>query len=358
MQALAKRTVEEFGRIDILINNAGILRDKSFAKMEMADFRAVVDVHLIGSANASRAVWDIMKGQNFGRILMTTSTSGVYGNFGQSNYGAAKAGLVGLMNVLHFEGDRYDIHVNAIAPTAATRMTGDVLDEEMLVRLAPENVVPAALFLVSDQAPSRTMLLAGAGTVARMAIVESEGVYLPKSERTPEAVAAAFKRSATYPTLSRPMPVWRMLIALSRPPAHMRSSNDGLKTRPKAEPRSAYREFYQMQTRWSDMDIYGHVNNVVYMQYCDAALNRSLIAAGALICLAPRPLVSLRAIRRIISPRFPTRTMSLLGFVSSISAIPVCCGDLAFSRMAKSWPQLKANMCMSMSTETRDARLR
>ena len=194
MQALAKRTVEEFGRIDILINNAGILRDKSFAKMDMADFRAVVDVHLIGSANASRAVWDVMKGQNYGRILMTTSTSGVYGNFGQSNYGAAKAGLVGLMNVLHFEGDKYDIHVNAIAPTAATRMTGDVLDEEMLVRLAPENVVPAALFLVSEQAPSRTVLLAGAGTVARMAIVESEGVYLPKGERTPEAVAAAFTK--------------------------------------------------------------------------------------------------------------------------------------------------------------------
>ncbi|PRA51928.1 SDR family NAD(P)-dependent oxidoreductase [Brucella pituitosa] len=194
MQALAKRTFEEFGRIDILINNAGILRDKSFAKMEMADFRAVVDVHLIGSANASRAVWDVMKGQNYGRILMTTSTSGVYGNFGQSNYGAAKAGLVGLMNVLHFEGDKYDIHVNAIAPTAATRMTGDVLDEEMLVRLAPENVVPAALFLVSEQAPSRTVLLTGAGTVARMAIVESEGVYLPKGERTPEAVAAAFTK--------------------------------------------------------------------------------------------------------------------------------------------------------------------
>lgn len=194
MQALAKRAVEEFGRIDILINNAGILRDKSFAKMEMADFRAVVDVHLIGSANASRAVWDVMKGQNYGRILMTTSTSGVYGNFGQSNYGAAKAGLVGLMNVLHFEGDKYDIHVNAIAPTAATRMTGDVLDEEMLVRLAPENVVPAALFLVCEQAPSRTVLLAGAGTVARMAIVESEGVYLPKGERTPEAVAAAFTK--------------------------------------------------------------------------------------------------------------------------------------------------------------------
>ncbi|MFD2651612.1 SDR family NAD(P)-dependent oxidoreductase [Brucella rhizosphaerae] len=192
MQALAKRAVDEFGHIDILINNAGILRDKSFAKMGMADFRAVVDVHLIGSANASRAVWDVMKGQNYGRILMTTSTSGVYGNFGQSNYGAAKAGLIGLMNVLHFEGQKYGIHINAIAPTAATRMTGDVLDEEMLVRLAPENVVPAALFLVSEQAPSRTTLLAGAGTVARMAIVESEGVYLQKGERTPEAVAAAF----------------------------------------------------------------------------------------------------------------------------------------------------------------------
>lgn len=194
MQALAKRTVEEFGRVDILINNAGILRDKSFAKMEMSDFRAVVDVHLIGSANASRAVWEIMKGQNYGRILMTTSTSGVYGNFGQSNYGAAKAGLVGLMNVLQLEGDKYDIHVNAIAPTAATRMTGDVLDEEMLVRLAPENVVPAALFLVGERAPSRTVLLAGAGTVARLAIIESEGVYLPKGERTPEAVAAAFTK--------------------------------------------------------------------------------------------------------------------------------------------------------------------
>src|SRR5690606_20411637 len=196
------------GRIDILINNAGILRDKSFAKIEMADFRAVVDVHLIGSANASRAVWDIMKGQNFGRILMTTSTSGVYGNFGQSNYGAAKAGLVGLMNVLHFEGDRYDIHVNAIAPTAATRMTGDVLDVEMLVRLAPENVVPAALFLVSDQAPSRTVLLAGAGTVARMAIVESEGVYLPTSERTPAAVASSFKKIGAISTYTETVAGW------------------------------------------------------------------------------------------------------------------------------------------------------
>ncbi|HBQ34232.1 MAG TPA: 3-oxoacyl-ACP reductase [Ochrobactrum anthropi] len=194
MLAMAEAAKARWGRIDILINNAGVLRDKSFAKMTPEDFRFVVDVHLIGSASATKAVWDTMREQGYGRILMTTSTSGVYGNFGQSNYGAAKAGLVGLMNVLHFEGDKYDIHVNAIAPTAATRMTGDVLDEEMLVRLAPENVVPAALFLVSEKAPSRTVLLAGAGTVARMAIVESEGVYLPKGERTPEAVAAAFTK--------------------------------------------------------------------------------------------------------------------------------------------------------------------
>ena len=192
MEALAARAVDTFGRIDVLINNAGILRDKTFAKMAMDDFRAVVDVHLIGSANATKAVWETMRAQGHGRILMTSSTSGVYGNFGQSNYGAAKAGLIGLMNVLHFEGARYGIHVNAILPTAATRMTGDMMDEEMLRHLAPENVVPAALFLVSDDAPSRTALLAGAGTVARMAIVESEGIYLPEGNRTPEAVASAF----------------------------------------------------------------------------------------------------------------------------------------------------------------------
>ena len=192
MEALAARAVDTFGRIDVLINNAGILRDKTFAKMTMEDFRAVVDVHLIGSANATKAVWETMRAQGHGRILMTSSTSGVYGNFGQSNYGAAKAGLIGLMNVLHFEGAKYGIHVNAILPTAATRMTGDMMDEEMLRHLAPENVVPAALFLVSNDAPSRTALLAGAGTVARMAIVESEGIYLPEGNRTPEAVASAF----------------------------------------------------------------------------------------------------------------------------------------------------------------------
>ncbi|MCG5242314.1 SDR family NAD(P)-dependent oxidoreductase [Azospirillum doebereinerae] len=195
--AMVGRVHGLWGRVDVLINNAGILRDKSFAKMELEDFRSVVDVHLMGAANVTHAVWPIMRAQNYGRILMTTSTSGVYGNFGQSNYGAAKAGLVGLMNVLHLEGIRNGIHVNAVAPTAATRMTSDILDETALARLNPDFVTPAALFLVSEQAPSRTVILAGAGTYARLAIVESDGVYLPEGERTPEAVAARFADIAT-----------------------------------------------------------------------------------------------------------------------------------------------------------------
>jgi NAD(P)-dependent dehydrogenase (short-subunit alcohol dehydrogenase family) len=196
VDAMVATIMDTWGRIDILINNAGILRDKSFAKLPIDDFRLVVEVHLMGAATCSKAVWPIMREQNYGRILMTTSTSGVYGNFGQSNYGAAKAGQVGLMNVLHLEGAKYGIAVNALAPTAATRMTADLFDAESLAALKPEYVTPAALFLVSENAPSRTVLLAGAGTYARMAIIESEGVFLPEDERTPEAVAAAFDRIA------------------------------------------------------------------------------------------------------------------------------------------------------------------
>lgn len=196
VDAMVARAMDAWGRIDILINNAGILRDKTFAKMTLDDFRAVVEVHLMGAATCSKAVWAIMRDQQYGRILMTTSTSGVYGNFGQSNYGAAKAGQVGLMNVLHLEGAKYGIAVNALAPTAATRMTQDLFDPAALEALKPEYATPAALFLVSEQAPSRTVILAGAGTYSRLAIVESEGVFLPEGERTPEAVAAAFDRIA------------------------------------------------------------------------------------------------------------------------------------------------------------------
>ncbi len=202
--AMAGRAMDAWGRIDILINNAGILRDKTFAKMSVEDFNAVVDVHLTGSANCARAVWPVMREQHYGRILMTTSTSGMYGNFGQANYGAAKAGVVGLMNVLHLEGARHGIHVNALVPTAATRMTAEMFDADTLQALDPTYVTPAALFLVSNTAPSRTALLAGAGTYARLAIVESEGLYFREAERTPENIAAHFDEIASLSSLVEP----------------------------------------------------------------------------------------------------------------------------------------------------------
>ncbi|WP_417741885.1 SDR family NAD(P)-dependent oxidoreductase [Salipiger sp.] len=197
MAALVDQTLSAFGRIDVLINNAGILRDKSFAKMEIDDFRRVVDVHLLGTAIATKAVWVQMREQGYGRILVTSSTSGSYGNFGQANYGAAKMGVLGLMNVLHFEGAKYGIHLNAILPTAATRMTGDMMDPAMLELLAPELVSPAAVWLVSRDAPSRTALLAGAGTVARLALVESQGVCFAGTEFTPSAVGDRFDEIAS-----------------------------------------------------------------------------------------------------------------------------------------------------------------
>ncbi len=189
VDALVAGVVEKWGRIDILINNAGILRDKSFAKMETDDFRKVLEVHLMGSVHCTRAVWPYMAGAGYGRILMTTSTSGIYGNFGQSNYGAAKSGLVGLMNVLAVEGERKDIRVNAIAPTAATRMTEDLLPQQVLDIMGPETIAPGALFMVSDHAPTKTILGAGAGVFAVSQMVESRGVFLPEDARTPEVVA-------------------------------------------------------------------------------------------------------------------------------------------------------------------------
>lgn len=181
--------IDEWGRVDILINNAGILRDKSFAKSDLNAFRKVVDVHLMGSVNCSHAVWPHMVKQGYGRILMTTSASGIYGNFGQANYGAAKSAVVGLMNVLAIEGESKGIRVNSLAPTAATQMTEDLLEPQELARLAPEAVSPGAVFMVSPDAPTKTILAAGAGVFAVARMEESDGVYLPESLRTAEQIA-------------------------------------------------------------------------------------------------------------------------------------------------------------------------
>ncbi len=192
VQAMVARARERWGGVHILINNAGILRDKSFAKMDMADFRTVLDVHLIGSANCAKAVWEPMRQQNHGRILMTSSSSGLYGNFGQANYGAAKLGILGLARTLSIEGAKHDIRVNTIAPTAATRMTADLFPPEMLTAFNPETVAPAALFLVSDEAPQGAIVGAGGGVVQAAYVTLTLGVAL--SELTPEAVAADWPR--------------------------------------------------------------------------------------------------------------------------------------------------------------------
>lgn len=187
---MVAKTMEAWGRIDILINNAGILRDKTFAKMSIADFRKVVEVHLMGTAICTHAVWPIMRDQKYGRIVVTTSASGVYGNFGQVNYGAAKAGMIGLMNVLHLEGAKYDIRINTLAPTAATRMTEELLPEPVKELLVPESITPGVLYLVSKDAPSRVILGAGGGSYAQTRIYETPGITLLGDDNTPEAVAA------------------------------------------------------------------------------------------------------------------------------------------------------------------------
>ena len=188
--AMVARAEALWGRVDILVNNAGILADKSFAKMDMAAFRRVVDVHLLGSANCTKAVWDGMRARNYGRVVFTTSSSGLYGNFGQANYGAAKAALVGLMNVLHLEGEKHDIRVNALAPMAQTAMTDGLFPPDEAALLKPEAVTPALLFLVGQDAPSRTILGAGAGSVAVTRIVEGPAIFLGEAGITPEGIAA------------------------------------------------------------------------------------------------------------------------------------------------------------------------
>ncbi len=176
---MVKDAMDAWGRIDILIANAGILRDKTFAKMEFGDFNVVVDVHLFGTVKPVKAVWEIMRAQNYGRIVVTTSSSGLYGNFGQSNYGAAKLGLIGLMNTLKLEGQKNNVHVNAISPVAATRMTENLgMPAEVLDQLKPELVTPGVVFLCSEEAPTGAILTAGAGAFALARIVETEGVAI------------------------------------------------------------------------------------------------------------------------------------------------------------------------------------
>ena len=175
---MVDQTMEEFGRIDILINNAGILRDRSFTKMTMEDFTLVTDIHLMGSVKPTKMVWEIMKEQNYGRILVTTSSTGLYGNFGQSNYGAAKLGVVGFINTLKLEGQKYNINCNVLCPVAYTRMTENLMPPEAEQLLTPGSVTPAVIYLSSENGPTGTILCAGAGVYSVAKIMESDGENL------------------------------------------------------------------------------------------------------------------------------------------------------------------------------------
>jgi NAD(P)-dependent dehydrogenase (short-subunit alcohol dehydrogenase family) len=178
VEAMVADALSRWGRIDILVNNAGILRDKTFAKVAIEDFRAVVEVHLMGAVHCTKAVWDTMRAQNYGRVVLTTSSSGLYGNFGQSAYAAAKMALVGLMRTLHLEGEKYGIRVNCLSPSAATRMTDDVMEPEVLRMLDPAVVAPGVLALVSDDAPTGMILCAGAGSFERAYVTLTEGLFI------------------------------------------------------------------------------------------------------------------------------------------------------------------------------------
>jgi NAD(P)-dependent dehydrogenase (short-subunit alcohol dehydrogenase family) len=193
VQAMTREVIDTWGRVDILVNNAGILRDKSFLKMSMDDFRLVVDVHLMGSAFCTKAVWESMRDQGYGRIVFTSSSTGLYGNFGQTNYGAAKMAMVGMMNTLHQEGAKYDIRVNCLAPAAGTAMTEGLIPEAAFNLLSPESVSPGVVFLVSEGAPSRTVLCAGGGSFAVYKGFETEGVNLAPDRVSAEGVAEAWE---------------------------------------------------------------------------------------------------------------------------------------------------------------------
>ena len=193
VETMVQAAVGEWGRVDILVNNAGILRDKSFAKMEVNDFRLVLDVHLMGAVHCTKAVWEVMREQKYGRIVMTTSSTGLYGNFGQANYGAAKMALVGLMQTLSLEGAKYDIRVNCLAPTAATRMTAGLMPEAVLKQLEPGSVTPGLLALVAEDAPTRAILCAGAGAFERAYVTLTQGIHVGMGADAAEQVAGRWE---------------------------------------------------------------------------------------------------------------------------------------------------------------------
>ncbi|TWG94378.1 NAD(P)-dependent dehydrogenase (short-subunit alcohol dehydrogenase family) [Luteimonas sp. J16] len=192
VEAVVDAALAEWGRIDILVNNAGILRDRSFGKMSLEEFRQVLDVHLVGAAICCKAVWDTMRAQRYGRIVMTTSSSGLWGNFGQANYGAAKMALVGLMQTLAIEGAKYGITVNSLAPTAYTRMMEGILPQEQLDALDPRLVSPALLPLVVEDAPTRAIVCAGAGHFARAHVALTQGRYIGGGDDAGERLIAAW----------------------------------------------------------------------------------------------------------------------------------------------------------------------
>lgn len=194
VETMVAEAIERWGRVDILVNNAGILRDRTFAKMDLADFRAVMDVHVMGAVHCTKAVWDLMRDQKYGRVIMTTSSSGLYGNFGQSNYSAAKMAVVGLMQTLGLEGEKFNIRVNCLAPSASTRMLEGLLPQSMLEALAPARVSPAVLALAADDAPNRKILCAGAGSFEQANITLTAGLYLGSAENAGEQLLIQHER--------------------------------------------------------------------------------------------------------------------------------------------------------------------